>query len=302
MLTYPELNPVAFHIGPLPVHWYGLMYLVGFAGGWWLGTVRARRPNSDWTPEQVTDGLFYVALGVVLGGRVGFTLFYGWDALLDDPLMLFRIWDGGMSFHGGFLGVMFAMWLFNRKYHKRFFDLMDYVAPLVTIGLGAGRLGNFINGELWGRVSDVPWAMVFPQAGPEPRHPSQLYEFFLEGVVLFIILWMFSAKPRPRMAVSGLFALCYGVFRFAVEFFRQPDWFMGDNGFIAFGWLTTGQLLSLPMVAVGAALLWWAYHKNKPTIETNDSKTTDTTKNVITTTVTTTNEPTLSGQQNQARG
>jgi phosphatidylglycerol:prolipoprotein diacylglycerol transferase len=271
MLTFPEFDPVAFKIGPLAVHWYGLMYLIGFAGGWWLGMVRARQPHSGWTPEQVTDALFYVALGVVLGGRVGYTLFYGWDTLLEDPLMLFRIWQGGMSFHGGFLGVMFAMWLFKRKHHKKFFDLMDYVAPLVTIGLGAGRLGNFINGELWGRVTHVPWGMVFPQAGPEPRHPSQLYEFFLEGVLLFIILWTFSAKPRPRMAVSGLFALCYGVFRFVVEFFRQPDSFMGHGGFIAFGWLTMGQLLSVPMILVGAGLLWWAYHKNAPKINNTEA-------------------------------
>jgi phosphatidylglycerol:prolipoprotein diacylglycerol transferase len=292
MLTFPEINPIAFKIGPLAVHWYGIMYLIGFAGGWWLGMVRARRPDSRLSPEQVTDALFYVALGVVLGGRMGFALFYGWDRLLADPLMLFRVWDGGMSFHGGFLGVLVAMGLFKLKHHKRFFDLMDFVAPLVTIGLGAGRLGNFINGELWGRVTDVPWAMVFPRAGTEPRHPSQLYEFLLEGVVLFIILWTFSAKPRPRMAVSGLFAFCYGVFRFTVEFFRQPDWFMGDDGFIAFGWLTTGQLLSLPMIATGAGLLWWAYRKNTPNIKSNGTKTREI--NIT--------EPTLSDQQNQARG
>ena len=279
MLTFPEFNPIAFKIGSLAVHWYGIMYLIGFAGGWWLGLARAQRPDSGWTPEQVTDALFYVALGVVLGGRIGFMLFYGWDTLLHDPLTVFHIWQGGMSFHGGFLGVMFAMWLFKRKHHKHFFDLMDFVAPLVTIGLGAGRLGNFINGELWGRVSHVPWAMVFPQAGREPRHPSQLYEFFLEGIVLFIILWTFSAKPRPRMAVSGLFALCYGIFRFTVEFFRQPDAFMGDGGFIAFGWLTMGQLLCIPMMLVGAGLLWWAYYKNAPKIKSTGLETKEPTLN-----------------------
>ncbi|KPJ92135.1 MAG: prolipoprotein diacylglyceryl transferase [Gammaproteobacteria bacterium SG8_11] len=263
MLRFPEIDPVAFEIGPLAVHWYGLMYLVGFAGGWWLGMVRAKRPDSGWVPEQVTDALFYVALGVVLGGRIGYVLFYASDELFADPLVLLRLWEGGMSFHGGFLGVLLGMWWFTRKYGKKFFDVMDFVAPLATIGLGAGRLGNFFNGELWGRVSDAPWAMVFPGAGALPRHPSQLYEFLLEGVALFIILWTFSAKPRPRMAVSGLFSLCYGVFRFGVEFFRQPDAHMGDSGFIAFGWLTTGQLLSAPMILVGAALLWWAY-QNKP--------------------------------------
>lgn len=261
MLAFPQFDPVAFELGPLQVHWYGLMYLVGFAGGWGLAMLRARQPHSGWTAEQVTDGLFYVALGVVLGGRVGYALFYATGELFSDPLMLLRIWEGGMSFHGGFLGVMLGMWWFTRKYRKKFFAVMDFVAPLVTIGLGAGRLGNFINGELWGRVTTMPWGMEFPLAGPEPRHPSQLYEFFLEGVVLFIILWLFSSKPRPRMAVSGLFSLCYGSFRFFVEFFRQPDLQMGDGGFIAFGWLTTGQLLSVPMILAGAGLLWWAYHK-----------------------------------------
>ncbi|WP_455204933.1 prolipoprotein diacylglyceryl transferase [Kaarinaea lacus] len=259
MLTFPEFDPVAVHIGPLKVHWYGLMYLVGFLGGWWLGMVRAKKPNSGWTPEQISDMLFYVALGVVLGGRIGYTLFYALDKFISDPLMLFRVWEGGMSFHGGFLGVIVAMLLFKRKHHKTFFGVMDFIAPLVTIGLGAGRLGNFINGELWGRTTDVPWGMVFPHAGLEPRHPSQLYQFLLEGLLLFLILWFFSAKPRPRMAVSGLFALCYGLFRFFVEFFRQPDAHMGDGGFIAFGWLTMGQLLSLPMVLLGVGLLWWAY-------------------------------------------
>lgn len=262
MLMYPEFDPVALQIGPLKVHWYGIMYLIGFAGGWWLGTVQAKRPNSGWTSEQVSDMLFYVALGVVLGGRVGYTFFYGLDRFLADPLMIFRVWEGGMSFHGGFLGVMLAMWLFKRKHGKTFFDTMDFVAPCVTIGLGAGRLGNFINGELWGRVTDVPWGMVFPNAGPEPRHMSQLYQFLTEGVLLFLILWFFSRKPRPRMAVSGLFALCYGLFRFFTEFFRQPDAHMGDGGFIAFGWLTQGQLLSFPMIILGAGLLWWAYNKN----------------------------------------
>ena len=261
MLMFPEINPIAFKIGPLQVHWYALMYLVGFAGGWWLGMVRAKQPHSSLTPEQLTDCLFYVALGVVLGGHIGFSLFYATEKLLDDPLLLFRIWQGGMSFHGGLLGVMLAMWWFARRHGKKFFEVMDFVAPLATIGLGAGRLGNFINGELWGRVTEIPWGMVFPTGGPLPRHPSQLYEFVLEGVVLFVILWTYSAKPRPRMAISGLFSLCYGCFRFLVEFVRQPDAYLGDDGIIAFGWLTMGQLLSLPMIFVGTALLLLAHHR-----------------------------------------
>jgi phosphatidylglycerol:prolipoprotein diacylglycerol transferase len=262
MLMYPEIDPVAFQIGPLKVHWYGIMYLIGFAGGWWLGVYRAKQPNSGWKPEQISDMLFYAALGVVLGGRLGYTLFYSMDKFLSDPLMIIRVWEGGMSFHGGFLGVLAAMYLFQRKHKKSFWQTMDFIAPLAPLGLGAGRFGNFINGELWGRVTDVPWGMVFPNAGAQPRHPSQLYEFLLEGLVLFIIVWVYSAKPRPRMAVSGVFALGYGAFRFFVEFFRQPDAHMGDDGYLAFGWLTMGQVLSAPMIIVGAVLLWWAYTKN----------------------------------------
>ncbi|HEY5602743.1 MAG TPA: prolipoprotein diacylglyceryl transferase [Gammaproteobacteria bacterium] len=259
MLTYPAIDPVAFPIGPLKVHWYGIMYLVGFGAAWWLGTRRAKQPGSGWTPVQMSDLIFYGALGAVLGGRIGYTLFYASDKFLLDPLMVFRVWEGGMSFHGGFLGVLFAMFTYGHKQRRKFFEVMDFLAPLTPIGLGAGRLGNFINGELWGRVSDVPWAMVFPGAGDKPRHPSQLYEFFLEGIVLFFIIWFYSAKPRPRMAVSGLFSLCYGSFRFIVEFARQPD---SHLDFIAFGWLTMGQLLSTPMILLGIGLLWWAYNKN----------------------------------------
>ena len=261
MLTFPEINPVAVEIGPLKVHWYGIMYLVGFAAAWWLGTRRARQPDSGWTPEQLSDLIFYGALGAVLGGRIGYTIFYVGEKFIADPLMIFRVWEGGMSFHGGFLGVLFAMFIYAQKQKRRFFDVMDFLAPLSSIGLGAGRVGNFINGELWGRVTDVPWGMVFPGAGDQPRHPSQLYEFFLEGVVLFFIVWFFSAKKRPRMAVSGVFALCYGLFRFTVEFFRQPDSFLN---FIAFNWLTMGQLLSMPMIILGIVLLWLAYNKNAP--------------------------------------
>ena len=262
MLTFPNIDPVAFSIGPLKVHWYGLMYLFGFAGAWWLGIKRARKPGSGWTEDQVSDMIFYGAMGVVLGGRIGYTLFYSLDKFLNDPIMIFRVWEGGMSFHGGFLGVLLAMALLKKKQNRSFFGIMDFVAPLVPIGLATGRMGNFINGELWGRVSDAPWAMVFPTGGPNPRHPSQLYEFFLEGIALFLILWFYSAKTRPTMAVSGMFSLGYGFFRFVVEFARQPDSHMGEGGFIAFGWLTTGQLLSAPMILLGAGLVWWAYKQN----------------------------------------
>lgn len=253
MLTYPNINPIAFHIGPLPVHWYGIMYLIGFACAWLLGVYRARREGSGWTTEQVGDLIFYAALGVIIGGRLGYILFYDFPSFIANPLTVFRIWDGGMSFHGGLLGVITALWIFGRRTSKSLFEITDFIAPMVPIGLGAGRIGNFINGELWGRVTTMPWGMVFPNAGPLPRHPSQLYEFIFEGVVLFAILWWFSMKPRPRMAVSGLFLLLYGIFRFVLEFFRQPD---PQLGFIAFGWLTMGQLLSIPMILGGAAIFW----------------------------------------------
>lgn len=258
MLTYPHFNPIAFHIGPLAVHWYGIMYIIAFFGGWGLATLRAYRPGSTWTSEQVSDLIFYAALGVILGGRIGYILFYDLPNFISHPLILFQVWNGGMSFHGGLIGTFIALWLYSRKIHKPVFEVLDFIIPVVPFGLAAGRLGNFINGELSGRVTDVPWAMIFPNAGPLPRHPSMLYEFFLEGVLLFIIIWVYSAKPRPRMAVSGLFALCYSVFRIFVEFFRQPD---PQIGFVAFGWLTQGQLLSIPLLLVGILLLWNAYRK-----------------------------------------
>jgi phosphatidylglycerol:prolipoprotein diacylglycerol transferase len=256
MLYYPEINPVAISLGPLKVHWYGLMYLVAFAGAWGLGVWRAKKSQGVWTTALVSDLIFYVAIGAVVGGRIGYMFIYDFPALLDSPLNLLKIWQGGMAFHGGFIGVLLAMALFCKFKHKHFGDVADFVAPLVPFGLAAGRIGNFINGELWGRVSDVAWAMWFPNAGPYPRHPSQLYEFLAEGVLLFIIVWWFSGKPRPRYAVSGLFALAYGVARFCIEFFREPDW---QIGFIAFEWLTMGQLLSIPMVLVGAGLMIYAY-------------------------------------------
>jgi phosphatidylglycerol:prolipoprotein diacylglycerol transferase len=231
------------------------MYLIAFLAFWWLGRRRARQTGLL-QAQQVDDLLFYGALGVILGGRLGYVFFYGFEQLLADPLYLVRIWQGGMSFHGGLLGVLVAAWLFGRKHGLGFFGVTDFIAPLVPLGLGAGRVGNFINGELWGRVSDAPWAMVFAHAGPLPRHPSQLYEAFLEGLVLFLLLWFYSAKPRPRMAVSGLFLVGYGAARTAVEFAREPD---AHLGYLAGGWLTMGMLLSVPMVLVGAVLMGLAY-------------------------------------------
>jgi phosphatidylglycerol:prolipoprotein diacylglycerol transferase len=231
------------------------MYLLGFAAAWGLGQRRAARPGAPVNPAQMDDLLFYGALGVILGGRIGYMLFYGRDQLLDDPLSIVRIWEGGMSFHGGLLGVMTAMALWVHRTGQRFFGLMDFVAPLVPIGLGAGRIGNFINGELWGKPTDVPWAVVVNGVS---RHPSQLYEAFLEGAVLFTVLWIFSSRPRPVMSVSGLFLLVYGMSRFAVEFVRLPD---EQIGYLAFGWFTMGQLLSTPMLAGGAVLMALAYRR-----------------------------------------
>ncbi len=260
MLQHPAIDPVAFRVGPLAVHWYGLMYLFGFAAGWWLGRVRARRPSSGWQAAQVDDLLFYAAIGIVVGGRLGYILFYGLPQYIDAPLDALKVWQGGMSFHGGLLGVLVAVWLYARKHGRSFFQVTDFIAPLVPLGLGAGRIGNYINGELWGKVSDLPWATVFhsTQAGPLPRHPSQLYQAFLEGLVLFVILWLYSRKPRPTMAVSGMFLFCYGIFRFLIEFVREPD---AHLGYLAFGWLTMGQLLTVPMVVLGLLFVWWAYRK-----------------------------------------
>lgn len=254
MLAYPHFDPVALHIGPLSVRWYGLMYLIGFAAAWLLGRARAPRPGSTWTALQVDDLITYAVLGVVIGGRLGYMLFYDFPELVADPLSLFKVWQGGMSFHGGFLGVAVMVWFFCRKKGKTFRDVADFTAPLAPIGLLAGRLGNFINGELWGKPTDLPWGMVFPdpRAGVMPRHPSQLYEAGLEGVLLFGIVWFYSAKPRPSGAVAGVFCLFYALFRFIVEFFRMPD---PQLGYLAFGWLTMGQLLSLPLALVGLWLL-----------------------------------------------
>jgi phosphatidylglycerol:prolipoprotein diacylglycerol transferase len=257
VLTYPNIDPVAISLGPLQVHWYGLMYLLGFGAAWWLGQRRAAQAHTALQPKHVSDLIFYGALGVVIGGRAGYVLFYNFDLFLAQPLWLFHVWEGGMSFHGGLLGVIVALGLYARKLDIGFFTMMDFVAPLAPIGLATGRLGNFIGGELWGRVSDVPWAMVFPGAGSLARHPSQLYQFMLEGLLLFVILWCYSSKPRPAMTVSGLFLIGYGLFRFVVEFFRQPD---AHLDFIALDWVTMGQLLSMPMV-LGGLLLFVLGHQ-----------------------------------------
>lgn len=251
-MFYPAINPVAFSLGPLSVHWYGIMYLVGFLGAWLLLQWRVKKiayaPYSVFSSENISDIIFYGALGVVLGGRIGYILLYNIDAFFNHPLIIFKIWQGGMSFHGGLIGVLVSMFLYSRKIQCRFIDLMDFIAPVVPIGLGAGRIGNFINGELWGRVTEVPWGIVFPHAGPLARHPSELYEFLLEGVLFFILLWRYSARPRRPYAVSGLFLIGYGTLRFFVECFREPD---SQLGYLLFDSLTMGQLLSLPMILVG---------------------------------------------------
>ncbi|CAK0760687.1 Phosphatidylglycerol--prolipoprotein diacylglyceryl transferase [Gammaproteobacteria bacterium] len=256
MLTYPAINPVALQLGPLNVHWYGLMYIIGFGTAWWLGHQRAPHSKIPLSQEQVSDVIFWGALGVVLGGRLGYILFYDLPNYLANPATMIQVWRGGMSFHGGLLGVLLSLWFYQRKYQIGFFNLMDFIAPLVPIGLGAGRIGNFINGELFGKPTDVAWGMVFPYGGFLPRHPSQLYEAGLEGIALFLILWIYSKKTRPTMAVSGMFLVWYGIFRFLVEFARQPD---PQIGYLAWDWLTMGQLLSLPMTLMGLGLLWRAY-------------------------------------------
>jgi len=256
----PYIDPIAISIGPLAIRWYGLMYLVGFAFAFWMAHRCCERSNGVWTREQAGDLLFYGFLGVILGGRAGYVFFYQFPLFLDNPLYLFRIWEGGMSFHGGVIGVICAIIFYARKNQRSILAVGDFIVPLLPAGLGAGRLGNFINSELWGRVTDSPFGIIFPNAGPLPRHPSQLYEFALEGVVLFIILLLFIRKPRPSGSVAGLFLLCYGLFRILVEFAREPD---AHLGLLSFG-LSMGQILSLPMVVAGAAFIAFAYRYKQP--------------------------------------
>ena len=256
---HPQFDPVAISIGPLSVHWYGLMYLLAFVLFVVMGRAHAKRlPQAGWTNQAIDDLLFYGALGVVLGGRLGYVLFYKPGYYLTHPLEIFALWQGGMSFHGGLLGVLLAMWLYGRKHGRTFFEVTDFIAPLVPLGLAAGRMGNFINGELVGRVTDVPWAMIFPRTDYFPRHPSQLYQFACEGLLLFGLLWWYASKPRPRAAVSAVFLMGYGVARFTAEFGREPDDFLG----LLFGNLSMGQWLSLPMILAG--IVMYRYSQRQP--------------------------------------
>ena len=288
MLTYPSIDPIIASfgpigpIGPIAIRWYGLMYVVGFAAAWWLGRRRAAQPGSTWKPLDVDDLIFFSAVGTILGGRIGWLLFYGGEQVLEDPLTIIRVWQGGMSFHGGLVGVMVAAWIFARRRGRRSADVFDFLVPLPGIGILAVRIGNFINGELWGKPTDAPWGfivdplLVHPTQAAEAErlcerfaiepcvlqvHASQLYEGFLEGLVLFIVLWWFTSRPRPRLAPSGLFLVCYGVFRFLVEFVRVPD---ADRGYLLFDWVTMGQILSTPMIVFGVALLISAHRRKAP--------------------------------------
>lgn len=284
-LKFPEIDPVMFSIGPVSLHWYGMMYLVGFVFALWLANRRAAKPNSGWNKNEVETLLYVGFVGVFIGGRLGYVLFYNLPVFLNDPLYLFKVWDGGMSFHGGLIGVICAMIWFAKRTKRKFFQVADFVAPLIPFGLGLGRIGNFINGELWGRVTlDTPWAFLFPTSrsadlqlvaqdpttllpiiqeyGVLPRHPSQLYEMLLEGVVLFIILNIFVHKSRPVGSVSGLFLIGYGAFRIIVEFFRQPDAQLG-----LFGGVSMGQILSIPMILLGIIFMVWAYRQDKKTAQ-----------------------------------
>ncbi|MBS7456114.1 prolipoprotein diacylglyceryl transferase [Coralloluteibacterium stylophorae] len=283
MVYLHQIDPIALSLGPLAIHWYGLMYLAGFVAAWFLGRARIRQGRLPGVDENGLGDLFFAAmLGVVVGGRIGYVLFYDFGALLANPLMLFRVWEGGMSFHGGLLGVLVAGLWWSRRAGLHFFDVIDFLAPLVPPGLGFGRLGNFIGGELWGKFTGAGWGVVFPNA-PElrgqsmeairamdaagalegfARHPSQLYQAGLEGLAMFLLLWWFSRRPRPRYAVSGLFAILYGCFRILVEFVRVPD---AHIGYLAWGWVTEGQLLSVPLIAIGVFLLWLS--RRAPTVQ-----------------------------------
>ncbi len=254
MIPFPHIDPVAFKVGPVAVHWYGLSYIVGIALGWGLLHDRAARSDGRWTRDQVADLVFYAALGGVLGGRLGYILFYNFESYLANPLGIFKVWQGGMSFHGGALGMSLALAWYARAGKRPFLELADFLVAVIPIGLGLGRLANFVNQELWGAPTTVPWGVVFtnPAAGGVARHPSQIYEALLEGLLLFAILNLVARRPRPTGLLLGLFLMFYGLFRFAVEFVREPD---AHIGYLAFDWFTMGQLLSLPMVIIGLVLV-----------------------------------------------
>lgn len=259
MFVHPQFDPVALQLGPVAVHWYGLMYLVGFGLVWLLGRWRIKTGKTDLTLRDLEDLIFYCVLGVVIGGRLGYALFYKPSEYLARPIELLYVWQGGMSFHGGLLGVLIVLFVFARKKGKPLLAIGDFLAPLIPLGLAAGRLGNFINGELWGRPTSMPWGMVFPQSGDLlARHPSQLYELGLEGLLLFALVWWFSSKPRPLGQVSAVFLMGYGLLRFLVEYSREPDAFLG----LLAGGLSMGQLLSLPMIAAGAVIFLWSARKS----------------------------------------
>jgi phosphatidylglycerol:prolipoprotein diacylglycerol transferase len=282
MLTYPAIDPVIFEIGPLAVRWYGVTYVIAFTIGWWLGRKRASQPGSTWKPTDIDDIIFYGALGAILGGRIGWVLFYGFERFIEEPSMLFKVWQGGMSFHGGLLGVLLAEGILARRRGHRIADMFDFIVALPGLGILAVRIANFINGELWGKPTTVPWGF---RVDPEKLHPiqreealnlcerfdvapcvlqlhaSQLYEGLLEGLVLFIIVWVYTSKPRPRLAPTGLFLICYGLARFAVEFVRVPD---ENRGYLLFDWVTMGQILTTPMIVIGIVLMVIAYRRNEP--------------------------------------
>ncbi len=265
MLIHPMPDPIAISIGPLSIHWYGLMYLLAFGLFVLLGRIRIRQPHmaaAGWRADDIEDMLFYGVLGVIIGGRLGEVLFYHPDYYFAHPLEIAAIWKGGMSFHGGFLGVLVAMAIWGRKHGRRLMDVMDFIAPLVPLGYAAGRIGNFINAELPGRVADasLPWAMIWPNVDSLPRHPSPIYQALVDGVLLFIVLWLYARKPRPYLAVSGVFALGYGCARFFTEYFRMPDYEVSLAGWT----ISAGQMLSLPMIILGLILLFVAYRKPVP--------------------------------------
>ena len=259
MWHYPQFDPVAISLGPVSIHWYALSYLVGISLVWWQLGQRSRKHKLGWSEEQISDMVFYSMFGIILGGRIGYMAFYGWQGIIDDPLRIVRIWEGGMSYHGGMLGVFLAMYLYGRKIDKTFFQITDFIAPSIPIALCCGRIGNFINGELPGRVTEVPWAAIYP-GDIVGRHPSSLYQALFEGPILWLVLWLFSRTSRPRMAVSAMFLIGYGCLRFGSEFLREPDRHLS---YIAFDWLTMGQLLSSPMIIIGLVFLYVSYRRSR---------------------------------------